>query len=162
MAYISQENIIQKKNEFNGFMYTIFNKYWQLLIFIIIIGVLIFGLQYVQKRLQFSESKMIINWFGFLIIINVIITYTTIIIYQQVKEQPGLPGAPGVQGPSGEQGYSDYCETCNKKIQTFEQEPVIEPIKQPILPDKIIVEHKPLKDKTKNKSNNKKKKNNNK
>ena len=91
---------------------------------------------------------MIINWFGILIIVNVIITYTTIIIYQQVKEQPGLPGAPGVQGPTGEQGYSDYCATCNTATQTFKQKPEEAPVKQPILPDKIIVEHKPKKNKS--------------
>ena len=154
MPYVSRDqitdNIIHKQNQFNGFIYTIFNKYWQTLIFIVIIGVLIFGLQYVQKRLQFSESKMIINWFGFLIIINVIITYTTIIIYQQVKEQPGLPGAPGVQGPTGDQGYSEYCTNCDLKMQTFNKVPIEEPIKQPILPDKIIIEHKPIKEKMKN------------
>jgi hypothetical protein len=142
-------NIIKKQNQFNGFFYTVFNKYWQTLIFFVIIVVLIVGLQYVQKRLQFSESKMIINWFGILIIVNVIITYTTIIIYQQVKDQSGLPGAPGVQGPTGEQGYSDYCATCNKEVQTFKQKPEEAPIKQPILPDKIIVEHKPKKQKNK-------------
>ena len=138
-------NIIQKQNQFNGFFYTIFNKYWQTLIFFVIITILIVGLQYVQKRLQFSESKMIINWFGILIIVNVIITYTTIIIYQQVKEQPGILGAPGVQGPTGDQGYSDYCATCNSPVQTFNQKPEEAPIKQPLLPDKIIVEHKPAK-----------------
>ncbi len=136
-------NIIQKQNQFNGFFYTVFNKYWQTLIFGIIIIILIVGLQYVQKRLQFSESKMIINWFGILIIVNVIITYTTIIIYQQVKEQPGVPGAPGVQGPTGDQGYSDYCGTCNTAVQTFKQKPEEAPIKQPLLPDKIILKHKP-------------------
>jgi hypothetical protein len=145
MAYNTEDaatlNIIQKQNQFNGFFYTIFNKYWQTLIFIIIVSVLIFGLQYVQKKLQFSESKMIINWFGILIIVNVILTYTTIIIYQQVQEQPGMPGAPGVQGPTGDRGYSDYCASCQTKEQTFKQVPDENYIKQPILPEKIIIEH---------------------
>jgi hypothetical protein len=135
-------NIIQKQNQFNGFFYTIFNKYWQTLMFFIIVTVLIIGLQYVQKKLQFSESKMIINWFGILIILNVIITYTTIIIYQQVKEQQGAPGAPGVQGPIGDQGYSDYCAVCKTIPQTFKQVQEEQPIKQPLLPDKIVVKHK--------------------
>jgi hypothetical protein len=140
-------NIIQKQNQFNGFFATIFNKYWQTLIFIIIVTVLIFGLQYIQKKLQFSESKMIINWFGILIIINVILTYTTIIIYQQVKEQPGIPGPAGVQGPTGDQGYSDYCATCQSKQQTFKQVPEEKYIKQPILPEKIIIEHQDVTEK---------------
>jgi hypothetical protein len=146
MAYYKYDydavKIMKKQAKFNGFIQTIFNRYWQTFIFIIIICILIIGLQYVQKKLQFSESKMIINWFGFLIIINVIITYTTIIIYQQVKTQIGIPGAPGVQGPIGASGDDDSCNQCNKKSPTFEQVQQEPPIKQPLLPDKIIVKTK--------------------
>jgi hypothetical protein len=137
-------NIMKKQAKFNGFFETIFNKYWQTFFFIITICILIIGLQYIQKKLQFSESKMIINWFGFLIIINVILTYTTIIIYQQVQSQPGIPGAPGVQGPIGASGDDDSCNECNKKPKIFEQVYLEKEklVKQPLLPDKIIVKSK--------------------
>lgn len=134
--------ITTKEAQFNGFLQMIFNKYWQTFFFLLIVCILIIGLQYVQKRLQFHESKMIINWFGILIIVNVIITYTTIIIYQQVKEQPGIPGAPGVQGPVGYNGEDDTCNECNKKPKVFEQVYSEEPINQPLLPDKIVVKSK--------------------
>ncbi len=134
--------IENKEAQFNGFLQTMFNRYWQTFFFIVIICILVIGLQYIQKKLQFHESKIIINWFGFLIIINVIITYTTIIIYQQVKTQPGIPGAPGVQGPVGSTGEDDTCNECSEKPQVFQQVYTEEPVNQPLLPDKIIVKSK--------------------
>jgi hypothetical protein len=59
------------------------------------------------------------------------------IIYRQVKNQPGLPGPPGYQGQFGDQGYSQNCSICETEIKTMEL-PFEEPaIKQPVLPEKI-------------------------
>ena len=132
--------IIQQQNKFMGFFYTAFNKYWQTLIFIIVITVLIFGFRYIHNKLEFSENKTIINWFGILIIVNVMLTYIIIIIYQQVSEQPGIPGPAGVQGPQGNMGESSFCSKCNAQIPLYEQDYDEIPPKQPLLPDKIVVE----------------------
>ncbi len=127
--------IIRKQGEFMGFFYSAFKNYWYTLIFIFILTVLILGLRYIHNKLQYSETKLIINWFGILIIINVILTYVIIIVYRQVKVQPGIPGPRGVQGPVGDIGESDYCTQCNAKIPV--NDPIYDdpPQKQPLLPD---------------------------
>jgi hypothetical protein len=141
MIEVDQEaaKIIEKQNQFIGFFYIAFNKYWQTLIFIIVLSVLIFGFRYIHNKLQFSENKTIANWFGILIIVNVILTYIIIIIYQQVSEQPGIPGPAGVQGPQGNMGESSLCSKCNAQIPVYEQEYDETPVKQPLLPDKIVL-----------------------
>ena len=127
--------IIRKQGEFMGFFYSAFKNYWYTLIFILILTVLILGLRYVHHKLQYSETKLIINWFGILIIVNVILTYVIIITYRQVKVQPGIPGPRGIQGPIGNIGDSDYCTQCSAKIPV--NDPVYQdpPVKQPLLPD---------------------------
>jgi hypothetical protein len=130
----------QKENEYYGFLQTISSNYGYTLLFLFIIIGLIFLLQYAQKRLNFPESKMIINWFGFIIVMNVIITYGTIMMYKQVKNQKGYVGTKGVQGPIGEQGYSDFCDQCAKEIKTVQPIFAEEKIRQPILPEEINTE----------------------
>jgi hypothetical protein len=129
-----------KEVQYYGFIQTVTHNYWQTIIFIIIIIGLIFVIQYAQKRLNFPESKMIINWFGFIIIMNVLITYGTIMMYKQVKNQQGYSGAKGVQGPMGDQGRSEYCDQCTAPIKTVEQLYAEPKIKQPILPETIVAE----------------------
>jgi hypothetical protein len=145
MSEDSSKNIIDtnelggtpKEIEYYGFLKTIGSNYgYTILFFFIIIG-LIFVLQYAQKKLNFPESKMIVNWFGFIIIINVLITYGTIMMYQQVKNQKGYIGAKGVQGPIGEQGYNEFCDQCAKEIKIVQPLFAEPKIKQPILPEVI-------------------------
>ena len=132
----------EKKEKFYGFFQAIMDNYGQTIIFVIIIIVILISLKYAQTKLDFPNSKMILNWFGIIVICNLFITYSILMTYQQVKNQPGFQGAPGYQGPIGSQGYVDYCAECNKKIDTdtFEQvyEDTLKP--QPLLPEKITVE----------------------
>ncbi len=126
-----------KEIQYYGFLQTIASNYGYTILFIIIIGALIFLIQYAQKKLNFPESKMIVNWFGFIIVINVIITYGTIMMYKQVKNQKGYVGSKGVQGPNGDQGSNEYCTQCAEEIKTVQPIYAEPKIKQPLLPETI-------------------------
>lgn len=130
----------KKEIEYYGFLQTITRNYGYTILFIFIIVGLVFLIQYAQKKLNFPESKMIVNWFGFIIVINVIITYGTIMMYKQVKNQKGYVGINGVQGPTGDQGMSEYCDQCATEIKTVQPIYAEPKIKQPILPETINVE----------------------
>ena len=67
---------------------------------------------------------------------NLLITYFILIIYQQVKNQPGFVGSVGYQGPIGRQGYSDYCGVCKEKLDIMEQEDEVLAPQQPLMPEK--------------------------
>ncbi len=143
---IDQEavEIIKKQGEFIGFFQTSFNKYYQTIFFVILITILVLGLRYLHIRLQYSENKMIVNWFGLLIICNVILSYVIIIMYQQIQLSPGIPGPQGVQGPQGDSGENDYCTQCSTKVPVFQPKYEDPPPKQPSLPEKLIVEPEEL------------------
>jgi hypothetical protein len=126
-----------KEIEYYGFLKTIASNYGYTILFLIIIVGLIFLIQYAQKKLNFPESKMIVNWFGFIIVINVIITYGTIMMYKQVKNQKGYIGSKGVHGPIGDQGSSEYCDQCASEIKTVQPIFAESKIKQPLLPETI-------------------------
>ncbi len=129
-----------KEVEYYGFMKTLTNNYGYTFLFVFLIIGLIFLIKYAQKRLNFPESKMIINWFGFIIIINVIITYGTIMMYKQVKNQKGYVGIKGVQGPVGDQGMNVYCSQCAEEVKTVQPLYGGPKIKSPFLPETIVIE----------------------
>ncbi len=129
-----------KEIQYYGFLQTIASNYGYTILFIIIIGALIFLIQYAQKKLNFPESKMIVNWFGFIIVINVIITYGTIMMYKQVKNQKGYVGIKGVQGPVGDQGMNVYCSQCAEEVKTVQPLYGGPKIKSPFLPETIVIE----------------------
>jgi len=126
-----------KEIEYYGFLKTLGSNYGYTILFLIIIASLIFLIQYAQKKLNFPESKMIVNWFGFIIVVNVMITYGTIMMYKQVKNQKGYIGSKGVQGAIGDQGRSEYCEQCATEIKTVQPIYAEPKIKQPLLPETI-------------------------
>jgi hypothetical protein len=126
-----------KQAKFEGFFKTIRKNYlYTILFFILIIG-LVIGLQYAQKKLEFNESKMILGWFAFIIIANLIITYTNLIMYKQIKTTVGIQGPKGYDGPHGDQGAFDSCAQCGTKDVIFEQIYAEPGIAEPILPEKI-------------------------
>ena len=126
-----------KQAKFEGFFKTVRKNYlYTILFFILIIG-LVIGLQYAQKKLEFNESKMILGWFAFIIIANLIITYTNLIMYRQIKSKVGIQGPKGYDGPHGEQGTFDSCAQCGTKDVIFEQIYAEQGIAEPILPEKI-------------------------
>ena len=137
---MDQRNIYEEKNKFYGFFQTIVANYWYTIIFILLIVLLLITLKYAQNNLNFPESKMILNWFGMIVIGNLLITYVILMMYKQVKSQKGDVGAPGYQGPIGTQGQTDYCATCEKKLDIMEQEYEVVSPSQPLLPKKIIIE----------------------
>ncbi len=126
-----------KQAKFEGFFKTVQKNYLYTILFVIVIIVLVVCLQYAQKRLEFNESKMILGWFAFIIIANIIITYTNLIMYKQIKTKIGLPGPKGYDGPHGEQGSFDSCAQCGIKTPIFEQIYAEPGIAEPILPEKI-------------------------
>jgi hypothetical protein len=134
-----KNNVNSRKNKFYGFIEVFINNYWQTILFILLIVLLLVTLKYVQDKLDFPESKMIINWFGIIVIGNLLITYSIMMIYQKVKNQPGIEGAPGYQGKIGSSGENDYCEVCKEKVNTMEQVYELTPPQQPLMPEKIIV-----------------------
>jgi hypothetical protein len=141
------KNTSQNKNKFYGFIEVFINNYWQTILFILLIVLLLISLKFMQDKLDFPESKMIINWFGIIMISNLFITYSIFMIYQKVKNQPGFEGAPGYQGKIGGYGENDYCEVCKEKVNTMEQVYELTPPQQPLMPEKIIVEKTKVKPK---------------
>ena len=136
-----------KKNKFYGFIEVFINNYWQTILFILLIVLLLIILKYSQDKLDFPESKMIINWFGIIMIGNLLITYSIMMIYQKVKNQPGFEGAPGYQGKIGSSGENDYCDICNIKVNEMQQVYELTPPQQPLMPEKIVVEQTKVKPK---------------
>ncbi len=131
-------NLNQPK--FYGFFETIVDNYLYSIFFIFLVVMLIITMKYAENYLDFPESKMILRWFGIIVMGNLLITYLVLMMYKQVKNQKGLLGAPGFQGPIGNQGKTDYCATCEKKLDIMEQELEELAPPQPILPEKIVVE----------------------
>lgn len=131
-------NINQPK--FYGFFETIIENYWNSLLFIFLVVMLLLTLKYAENNLNFPESKMILRWFAIVVMGNLLITFVVLMMYNQVKNQKGLVGAPGFQGPIGNQGQTDYCATCEKKLDIMEQEREVVAPPQPLLPEKIVVE----------------------
>jgi hypothetical protein len=135
----------RNKNKFYGFMEVFINNYWQTILFILFIILLLIVLKYTQDKLDFPESKMVINWFGIIVIGNLLITYSIMMIYQKVKNQSGFEGAPGYQGKIGSQGNNDYCEMCKEKVDMMEPVYELTPPQQPLMPKEIIVKKTPTK-----------------
>jgi len=131
-------NNTDTKNRFYGFFQTIFTYYWQTIIFFMLLVIILLLLKYAHNNLNFPESKMIINWFAIIVIGNLLITYSIIMIYQQVKNQPGYEGPSGLQGPLGSQGGSDVCSYCNKKEEGMEPVNELVAPPQPVLPGEVI------------------------
>lgn len=135
-------NILNKENQYtrqdiSGFFSTVAKYHWQTILFLIVIVVFVIILREANRRLLFPETKSLLNWFGFLVLANLMITYLIMITYRQVKNQPGLPGPDGYQGQFGDQGYSQNCGVCETEINTMTlsfEEPTI---KQPVLPEKL-------------------------
>lgn len=136
---------IRNKNKFYSFIEVFINNYWQTILFILLIVLLVISLKYIQDKLDFPESKMILNWFGIIVIGNLFITYSIFMIYQKVKNQPGYEGAPGYQGKIGTSGENDFCEVCNEKVDKMEQVYELTPPQQPLMPQKIVVERTKVK-----------------
>ena len=131
---------LEKKEKFYSFFQAVANNYWQTIVFIIIIVMLLLLLKYAQNKLDFPNSKMILNWFAMIVIFNLFITYSILMMYKQVKNQKGYIGIKGVQGPVGEQGISEYCDQCATEIKTVQPLYAEPKIKQPILPEVINTE----------------------
>jgi hypothetical protein len=140
-----EQKQIRNKNKFYGFIEVFINNYWQTIVFILFIVLLMITLKYIQDKLDFPESKMVLNWFGIIVIGNLLITYSIMMIYQKVKNQPGFEGAPGYQGKIGSSGENDFCDVCNEKVDKMEQVYELTPPQQPLMPEKIVVERTKIK-----------------
>ena len=128
-----------KQSNFYAFSTSLILNYWATFIFILIIILLLVVLKYAQDKLDFPQSKMILNWFAIVVVGNLIITYTIIMIYQSVKNQQGFEGPQGYQGPIGDYGNSDYCNQCNKKLDVMEPDYELVAPPQPLMPNEIVV-----------------------
>jgi hypothetical protein len=124
-------------SDLQGFFATVAKYHYQTILFCVAIIIFIIILREANSRLLFPESRSLLNWFGFLVIANLMITYLIMITYRQVKNQQGLSGPSGYQGAFGDQGYSQNCGVCETDVRTMElpfEEPVI---KQPVLDEKL-------------------------
>jgi uncharacterized membrane protein (DUF485 family) len=143
----NQTDEIKKQNQFYSYSGSFIKKYWIGLIFLLLIILLLVILKYAQDKLNFPESKMVLNWFGIIVVCNLMITYAIIMIYQKVKNEQGFVGAPGYQGPVGDTGKSDFCGVCKEKQNIMEPDYELVAPPQPILPAEIVVENTKIKPK---------------
>jgi hypothetical protein len=149
-----------REEQFIGFFETILNNYKEAIIFVVIIILILLLMWYANSKLDFEESKMILNWFGIIVVINVILTYTILIISNQIKNQKGISGAKGYSGLMGKSGGNSYCSVCDKEVEQVGFIEKEKPIKMPLLPAEIIIPSRKKNSKSKTKSNNNTKSNN--
>ena len=121
----------------NTFFSTIRKYHWQSVLFCLGIFFLIIVLRRANSLLKFPETRSILNWFGFLVLANLLITYLIMISYRQVKNQKGIAGPQGHKGPSGKKGFTQNCGICQKEVHTMEMPFDDVAIKQPVLPEKL-------------------------
>ncbi len=141
----SENDTVVKQSNFYAFTSSLLINYWATFLFILIIILLLVILKYAQDKLDFPESKLILNWFGIVVIGNLFVTYSIIMTYQSVKNQQGFVGPSGYQGPIGDFGESDYCNQCKEKLDIMEPDYEMVSPPQPLMPNEIIVERTKVK-----------------
>jgi hypothetical protein len=141
----SENDTVAKQSNFYAFTSSLLINYWATFLFILIIILLLVILKYAQDKLDFPESKLILNWFGIVVIGNLFVTYSIIMTYQSVKNQQGFVGPSGYQGPIGDFGESDYCNQCKEKLDIMEPDYEMVSPPQPLMPNEIIVERTKVK-----------------
>ncbi len=137
----NQVDEIKKQNQFYSYSGSFIKKYWLGFIFLLLIILLLIIVKYAQDKLNFPESKLVLNWFAIIVVCNLMITYAIIMIYQKVKNDQGFVGAPGYQGPVGDTGKSDFCGVCKAKENIMEPDYELVSPPQPVLPSEIVVEY---------------------
>lgn len=140
------KDIMEKENKKPDNTVSIFGtigKYhWQSIVFVLILFGFVLGLRIASQKLNFPESRSILNWFGLIVLGNLLITYIIMITYRHVKSQKGFEGTMGHQGQQGDKGYTQNCGVCNQEIKTMEQPFEDVAIRQPVLPDKLNIKPK--------------------
>jgi hypothetical protein len=131
---------IKKQNQFYSYTGSFIANNWMAFIFLLLIILLLVVVKYAQDKLNFPESKLVLNWFAIIVVGNLMMTYSIIMIYQKVKNQQGFEGSPGYQGPIGDTGKSDFCGFCKPKENIMEPDYELVAPPQPVLPADIIVQ----------------------
>jgi hypothetical protein len=83
---------------------------------IILIVIVIFVGQAIKKYTATQNSVIIVNWFIFLAILNIIIMMFIIASYKTLRFKPGPQGPPGLRGGSGSTGKDGSCTMCKPAI----------------------------------------------
>jgi len=140
------KNVIQKSHQdgsdLGSFFGTVAKYHWQSIMFVLVLFAFTLVLRQAHQKLNFPETKGILNWFGFIVLANLLITYIIMITYRHVKSQRGLEGPGGYQGPIGDKGHTQNCGICNEEIKTMEQPFNDVAIRQPVLPAKLNLKPK--------------------
>jgi len=83
---------------------------------ICIIILVVYAGQYINRYSTIEETKMIVQWFVLLIIINIVITTFILISYGTIKYKKGPRGPSGNRGPDGSQGRDGSCVMCTPAL----------------------------------------------
>ena len=113
---------------------------YKILLGLFFIGGLLYGLHYVNNTLRDPQFTQLVQWFGILIIMNIIITVFIIFSYSNIKIRRGIKGPRGHTGLKGQQGIAESCKICDKEIPIMEQKYDDIVIQTPTLKDNINIE----------------------
>lgn len=88
--------------------------------FAIIVAIAYFG-NYISATSELPYLKFIVNWFVFLMALNIAVTTFIMISYSTIKFQKGPRGAPGRRGVQGAQGKEGSCLMCGPSANVMKQ-----------------------------------------
>ena len=72
----------------------------------------VYSSKYIIKHTEQYNTKFIIHWFTFLVILNIIITTFIVVTYKNIKFAKGPKGPKGLRGKDGFQGRNGSCVMC--------------------------------------------------
>lgn len=95
----------------------------------------VIGMLYLKSFSLDRRTELAVNWFGGLILCNIVITFFILISYRSIKERKGIIGPSGYSGKTGFQGKPGTCGKCFPSHQKMEQEFEQILIRKPVLPE---------------------------
>lgn len=102
-----------------------------------LIILIVYAGKYIMEYSSHSDTKMIIQWFILLIILNIFITTFILASYRVIKFKHGPTGPKGKRGADGKQGKDGSCVMCTPALMGLKSIPITNKIDRidPMLPD---------------------------
>jgi hypothetical protein len=88
---------------------------------IILIVIVIFAGKSIKQYAKTENSLIVVNWFIFLAILNIIIMMFIIASYNTLRFKPGPRGPIGLRGSNGVNGKDGSCTMCKPAIAGLKQ-----------------------------------------
>ena len=76
----------------------------------------VYSSKYIIKHTEHYNTKHIVQWFAFLVILNIFITTFIMVTYKHIKFAKGPSGPKGLRGKDGFQGRHGSCVMCKPDV----------------------------------------------